>query len=123
MTRAAAFEFDTLEYLSCERVQLLTLEEEGLQFRAIRAAAESGDIEFLAQFSFIGRYIAPSAVRRRIPQHIRSRVLSTGACAWCGSSDDLQVDHIFPLSRGGTDDEENLQPLCRLCNLRKGASA
>ena len=33
----------------------------------------------------------------------------------------LTVDHILPRSKGGTDDLENLQPMCCLCNWRKGA--
>jgi hypothetical protein len=31
------------------------------------------------------------------------------------------VDHIVPKSTGGTDDPENLQALCWLCNTNKGA--
>lgn len=31
------------------------------------------------------------------------------------------IDHVIPLARGGADSEENLQLLCRPCNLRKGA--
>ena len=31
----------------------------------------------------------------------------------------LSVDHIIPRRRGGTDDLENLQILCRACNSRK----
>lgn len=40
-------------------------------------------------------------------------------CNKCGTLDNLQVDHIIPLSRGGTDDHDNLQFLCRRCNLSK----
>lgn len=34
----------------------------------------------------------------------------------------LEVDHIVPVSRGGTNDPHNLQTLCRNCNHLKSAS-
>ncbi len=40
-------------------------------------------------------------------------------CLCCGSDAALTVDHVIPLSRGGTNTIENLQPLCRHCNLSK----
>jgi hypothetical protein len=43
------------------------------------------------------------------------------ACLRCGARDDLTVDHIHPWSKGGTEELENLQTLCRSCNSRKGA--
>lgn len=42
-------------------------------------------------------------------------------CVKCGSTDDLTIDHIIPLSRGGKDEAINLQTLCFKCNLRKGS--
>jgi 5-methylcytosine-specific restriction endonuclease McrA len=35
----------------------------------------------------------------------------------CGTSRGLQVDHIVPVARGGTNDPENLRHLCRTHNL------
>lgn len=42
-------------------------------------------------------------------------------CVNCGSRRHLTVDHVVPVSKGGTDDRANLQTLCRSCNSRKGA--
>jgi len=43
-------------------------------------------------------------------------------CRMCGRTSavvELHVDHIVPVSRGGTNDMSNLQALCRDCNLGK----
>lgn len=56
-----------------------------------------------------------------------------GTCPGCGRDrKDIQpirgrrsgitIDRVVPLSRGGTNDILNLQPLCHSCNSQKGAS-
>lgn len=42
-------------------------------------------------------------------------------CAICGEAKKLTVDHIIPLSRGGSNYIENIQGLCGSCNSRKWA--
>lgn len=40
-------------------------------------------------------------------------------CCKCGSPYDLEIDHIFPISKGGKTVYENLQTLCHRCNTKK----
>lgn len=42
-----------------------------------------------------------------------------GRCAYCGNESVLTVDHVVPLSRGGTNYIGNLLPACQSCNSSK----
>lgn len=47
--------------------------------------------------------------------------LNTGKrCNYCGTSDNLTLDHILPKYEGGKDDAENLILACKSCNSSKG---
>ena len=41
-------------------------------------------------------------------------------CLCCGEKKRLTADHIVPLSKGGSDSIDNIQPLCINCNDFKG---
>jgi 5-methylcytosine-specific restriction endonuclease McrA len=45
-----------------------------------------------------------------------------GKCRNCGSTHDLHFDHVIPRSWGGASTVDNVQVLCRHCNVGKGAS-
>lgn len=80
-----------------------------------------------------GRHSLPlrSAVRReweRLRRLLSPDVFLTDGyqCVYCKSvgtpENPLEVDHIIPVARGGTNDPGNLQTLCRSCNRAKGAN-
>lgn len=59
---------------------------------------------------------------RSIRGSVRKEVMARDnyQCRYCGATNDLAIDHIFPFSRGGSNEADNLQVLCRSCNSSKG---
>ena len=41
-------------------------------------------------------------------------------CAYCGSEENLTIDHILPQSKGGQDTTKNVVCCCHFCNQSKG---
>jgi len=81
----------------------------------------------------VERLVAPSPpapragpVRKDHGIGVRRRVflLSDGRCTICGATlrPGWHMDHVTPLSKGGPDEESNLQALCPPCNQAKGAA-
>ena len=54
------------------------------------------------------------AIARRITALLKE------PCAYCGATENMSIDHVIPLSRGGMHTEDNLLPACRSCNSSKG---
>lgn len=64
------------------------------------------------------------AEEEKIDDAKRARILQPGRCAMCGKSAlhdhvKLVVDHKIPREWGGSNADENLQPLCEQCNAGK----
>ena len=62
-----------------------------------------------------------------IPAEVKKYVFDRNGyqCQSCQKIDlsakNLQIDHIIPLDKGGTNDISNLQTLCAKCNREKSA--
>jgi len=59
--------------------------------------------------------------RKRIPRDVRNAVWirDAGLCVECGADDYLEFDHVIPVSKGGSNTLQNIQLLCRRCNVTK----
>lgn len=125
--------------LNAPRVLVLNASYEPLQVTSIKRAItllQYGVAETLEQSGDVIR--SPSTVLQ-VPSVIRLRryvrrprieavpfnrrnVLRRDhyACQYCGSHDDLTLDHVQPRSRGGKHGWDNVVTACRACNQRKG---
>ena len=61
--------------------------------------------------------------REPIPEDVRFAIWrrDEGKCVLCGSNQNLEFDHIIPVSKGGSKTERNIQLLCEKCNREKSA--
>ena len=60
--------------------------------------------------------------RKRLTETAKKNIFNRDKyeCQYCGSHDDLEIDHIIPLSKGGTNEDDNLLTACHRCNSLKG---
>ncbi|MCI0708899.1 MAG: HNH endonuclease [Chloroflexi bacterium] len=60
-------------------------------------------------------------LRRNYTRWYRELVAVYGErCLGCGAVDEMVIDHIVPIARGGLSEPDNLQLLCKTCNRLKG---
>jgi hypothetical protein len=100
-------------------------DEEGLQIRSHIDRHDLRPGEYLLET--LGRV---PAVERRISARLRNEVLERDGftCQRCGHGPGdadplnlarkvrLHIDHVIPVSQGGTDERDNLQTVCSACN-------
>ena len=64
-------------------------------------------------------------LKARIPKNIRRMVIERDGprCVYCGVdllTEEIQLDHVIPESKGGATNYDNLQVTCAKCNREKG---
>ncbi len=85
------------------------------------AMLRAGWVEEVSGVLLMRTFASPNSTRKSLGRKVRREVLSAGACAACGSVDELVIDHIIPIAKGGSCEQSNLQALCAPCNRQKGA--
>lgn len=59
--------------------------------------------------------------RTHVPFSKRNVMIRDGfVCQYCGSNEELTVDHVVPVAKGGKTAFENCVTACKVCNSRKG---
>ncbi len=132
-------EFNTLPPMACKVLVLLWLvaseEVNGiidgdparLAFRLRLPVAEVSEaMECLMSFGFFtvaeeSQETPNGFGSRYIPDKVRREVWERdgGTCRNCQSKENIEYDHIHPVSKGGTSEASNVQLLCRTCNRKK----
>ncbi len=92
------------------------IKENILKQRELRELRKKAKEELIAE-----GLIENTKRREPIPQHVQDTVWRRdgGRCVKCGSQENLEFDHIIPLSKGGSNTVRNIQLLCQKCNREK----
>ena len=69
----------------------------------------------------------PQRRRKSFSPELKKEIFKgqAGKCMYCGRKpriDLMDIDHKNPMAKGGSDQNRNLQLICRTCNTRKGAT-
>lgn len=116
------FEIDYVEYdrmiASLETVSSIVNMSDS-DYRRAKFEIERQHNRFLSHFGKIELRNAASAHTSN--PKVRAAVFEKygNICLACGSAENIQIDHVLPVSKGGLNVIENYQPLCRSCNAKK----
>lgn len=127
MAHEPSFQFYPAEFLLDAEVRGMSLRDRGAMFTRLLEAVVDRDVEAVAEWQgrFVGRvFWHVKQTRPAIPTAVRQAVFAKygRACVKCGSRERLELDHVVAYSKGGPDTADNLQPMCKTCNRRKGAN-
>jgi len=109
--RGYIYKLDRPDYTSEEMVlQIMELEDK-----------ERHKFERLKHRFSEAEKIEKEGQRLPIPEEVRIVVWrrDDGKCVKCGSRENLEYDHIIPISKGGSNTVRNIELLCEKCNREK----
>jgi len=110
----------------CERAGVVTEHSYTAKLTQLGLLLEHPDGAILANPALTLDMLGIEDEVRKVSNALRFEVLQRDrhTCQYCGRQPpevELEIDHIMPVARGGTDDFENLLTSCRECNSGKSA--
>lgn len=105
-----------------ELLEMLAAEARGLE---VPAASDETVAEAFQQRWTFSR-LRGSFGRQNLPLSVRAEVFERdgATCRYCDAAltwDTYECDHVHPVSKGGSNDPQNLAAACEPCNRSKGA--
>lgn len=114
-------DYQAISICSAERAFLLVY---------LRKAEQLHNVDGLSLRSVNDEYEYPSVIRLYRYVHVPFRQVSLSRvnifrrdgyqCVYCGTRNNLTLDHVVPRSQGGKDSWGNLVSCCQTCNTYKG---
>lgn len=115
---------DYIPLMYCDIKRAMTL----VYLKKAEIIKESG--QFLSSVS--SKFPIPQVIRllskllRHLTPHVsysrkNVQIRDQFRCQYCGSGDELTLDHVLPVSRGGQSTWENIVTACYPCNSYKGS--
>jgi len=112
-----------------EEIDSRSRAKNALKRRAYAAKRRAEHPDKIAASKAASRHARRERGGQPIPFEVVERVLSARVCYYCGVGVSRRaarydvckttIDHVLPLCRGGTNEEENLVAACLTCNSRK----
>ena len=97
-----------------------------ITYKDVQKLCLENDIEFSNQsfgglvISLKDKFFNSKSIRHIFTKEERKDILDeTPICVVCDKRKGSQIDHIMPLSMGGTNEPDNLQVLCKECHFEK----
>ena len=95
-------------------------------YKGVKKLCLENEIEFTNQtfgalvISLKEKFFNSKSIRHIFTKEERKAIIDeTPICVACDKRKGNQIDHIIPLSMGGTNEPENLQVLCKECHFEK----
>lgn len=105
------------------RTKIIIINEKEEIAKKLKEKQRRRELEKIVRQELIdsGELFGDEPKRPPIPREVVDAVYKRdgGRCVYCGSVENLQLDHIIPFSKGGATTLENLQLLCQKCNIEK----